>query len=116
PVSAINMSASSIGNATAYHLAKMTRPLSLMNLPRDVRDKIYAIVLGPPGQVAIQSIHHAPFVHDSILSPTNLFLISSKVYREAASVFYGGIEFRLETEWGISYMTGQMGLANCRNV
>jgi hypothetical protein len=87
-----------------------------MSLPRDVRNKIYAMVLGPSSQVAIQSIHHAPFVHGSILSPINLFLVSSKVYREAASVFYGGIEVRLETEWGISYMTGQMGLDNCREV
>jgi hypothetical protein len=116
PVSTINMSASSIGDATAYDLARMARPLSLMNLPRDVRNKIYAMALGPSSQVAIQSIHHAPFVHDSILSPTDLFLVNSKVYREAASVFYGDIEFRLETEWGISYMTGQMGLVNCRNV
>ena len=116
PVSTINMPASSVGDATAYGLAGTTRPLSLMNLPRDVRNKIYAMALGPSSQVAIQSIHHAPFVHDSISSPTSLFLVSSRVYREAASVFYGGIEFRLETEWGISYMTGQMGLANCRNV
>jgi hypothetical protein len=116
PVSTINMSASSVGDATAYGLARTTRPLNLMNLPRDVRNKIYAIVLGPSSQVAIQSIHHAPFVHDSILSPIDLFLVSSRVYREAASVFYGGIEFCLETEWGISYMTGQMGLTNCRDV
>lgn len=116
PVSTINMSASSVGDATAYNLARTARPLSLMSLPRDVRNKIYAMVLGPPSQVAIQSIHQAPFVHDSILPPTNLFLVNSKVYREAASLFYGGIEFRLETEWGISYMTGQMGLDNCREV
>jgi hypothetical protein len=116
PVSTTSMSASSIGDATAYDLARMTRPLSLMNLPSDVRNKIYAIALGPSSQVTIQSIHHTPFVHDPILSPTNLFLVNSKVHREAASVFYGGIEFHLETEWGISYMTGQMGLANCRNV
>ena len=116
PVSTINMSASSVGDATAYNLARTARPLSLMSLPHDVRHKIYARVLGPPSQVAIQSIHQAPFVHESILPPTNLFLVSSKVYREAASLFYGGIEFRLETEWGISYMAGQMRLDNCREV
>jgi hypothetical protein len=114
-VSTINMSASSVGDATAYNLTRI-RPLSLMGLPRDVRNKIYTMVLGPPSQVAIQSIHQAPFVHDSILPPTNLFLVSSTVYREAASLFYGGIKFHLETEWGISYMTGQMGLDNCREV
>lgn len=114
-VSTINMSASSVGDATAYNLTRI-RPLSLMGLPRDVRNKIYTMVLSPPSQVAIQSIHQAPFVHDSILPPTNLFLVSSTVYREAASLFYGGIKFHLETEWGISYMTGQMGLDNCREV
>jgi hypothetical protein len=116
PVSTTNMSASSVGDVTAYNLARTIRPLGLMNLPRDVRNKIYALVLGPFSQVKIQSIHHAPSVHDSILSPINLFLVSSRVYREAASVFYGGIEFRLETEWGISYMTGQMGSDNSREV
>src|SRR3984957_2079684 len=67
PVSTINMSASSVGDATAYNLARTARPLSLMSLPHDVRHKIYARVLGPPSQVAIQSIHQAPFVHESIL-------------------------------------------------
>jgi hypothetical protein len=116
PVSTINMSASSVGDATAYNLARTARPLSLTSLPRDTRNKIYAMVLGPPSQVAIQSIHQAPFVRDWILPPTSLFLVSSKVHREAASLFYGGIEFHLETEWGISYMTGRMGLDNCRDV
>jgi hypothetical protein len=115
-VSTVDMPASTAGNAAVYETARASRPLLLMGLPQDVRKKIYAMVLGPPTVVEIRSIRQPPHLQDSIDSPTNLFLVSRKVYREAASVFYGATKFHLQTEWGIGYMTASMGLDNCREI
>jgi hypothetical protein len=43
-------------------------------------------------------------------------LASRKVYREAAEVFYGQTTFHMQHEWAIGYMTGRMGLENCKEV
>jgi hypothetical protein len=136
-ISTINMSASTARNAAAYNTARASRPLSLMSLSQDVRKKIYAMVLGPPieiavrqklgaptytmflgllNQVAIRIIRHGEDVQYSVDSPINLFLVSRKVHQEAASVLYGGTKFHLQTEWGIGYMTAQLGLNNCREI
>jgi hypothetical protein len=111
-----NMPASTVGNAAAYTTAKTSRPLTLTSLPHDVRTRIYAMSLSPQTEVAIRSFVGLPYVYESIDSPINLFLVSRKVYREAVAVFYGGTTFHLEHEWGIGYMTGHMGLNNCKEI
>jgi hypothetical protein len=114
--SAVNMAARTAGNAAAYNTARASRPLILMSIPHDVRNKIYAMSLGPPTEVVIESFTELPKVTKPITSPTKLFLVSRKVYREAAAVFYGRTTFHLQHEYGIGYMTGHMGLENCREI
>lgn len=115
-MSTANMEASTAGNAAAYNTAKASSPLTLMGLPLDVRNKIYATSLGPTTEVVIESVTEQPKVTNPIAAPTELFLVSRKVYREAAAVFYGGTTFHLQHEYGIGYMTGHMGLENCREI
>jgi hypothetical protein len=114
--STINMSASTARNAADYNTARASRPLTLMSLPHDVRNKIYAMSLGPPTQVAIRGFIDRPHIYGRIVSPINLFLASRTVDREAAAVLYGSTVFHMEHEWAIGYMTGRMGLDNCREI
>jgi hypothetical protein len=111
-----NMVAGTAGKAAAYSTARASGPLTLMGLPQDVRNKIYAMSLGPRTEVVIESFTDLPRVTKPVLSPTKLFLVSRKVYREAAAVFYGRATFHMQHEYGIGYMTGRMGLENCKEI
>jgi hypothetical protein len=110
---------SSIANmvaGTASNTAGASEPLTFMSLPQDVRKKIYAMFLGPKTEVVIERYTDLPRVTKPVVSPTNLFLASRKVHREAASVFYGQTTFHMQHEYAIGYMTGRMGLENCKEV
>lgn len=115
-MSNLEVSASTAGNAADYNATTASSPLTLLSLPHDVRRQIYALFLGPATEVAIHSFTKPPKLDKAMTSPTPLFLVSSKVYREAAAVFYGTTIFHLQHHYGICYMTGHMGLDNCRKI
>ena len=110
-ISAMNNPASSARDAAVYNATRVTRPLNLMNLPRDVQRKIYAMVLGPPSEVSIRSMNLPPHVQDSIVSPINLFLVSRKVHRDAAAVFYGNTKFNMQFECVSPLRTGNQSFS-----
>jgi hypothetical protein len=113
---AMSTSIANMVAGTTSNTARASGPLTFMSLPQDVRKEIYAMALGPKTEVVIESYTDLPRVTKPVVSPTNLFLASRKVHREAAAVFYGQTTFHMQHEYAIGYMTGRMGLENCREV
>lgn len=100
-------------------LTGFNKPFTILRLPREIRDEIYAYCLCAP--ISVQTRPQRPFfltVQDNPFKPptSGLLCTNKQIYHEAIGILYSKNIFRFQEPEHLYAFEKQIGLENCKRV